>query len=112
MCFRAKKKEEAGKKAVYPCVFKIVDDRCIFNKKDPYILGIDVLEGVLKIGTPVCIPNKPWTGDAKTQETATELLEFGQVDIFHTISWPSVVYLLIVSVYASHAVVTHNLDLR
>lgn len=76
---KAKKKEEARKKAVYPCVFRIVDDRCIFNKKDPYILGVDVIEGTLKIGTPVCIPNKEWTGDAKTQEAADEILEFGQV---------------------------------
>ncbi len=76
---RAKKKEEARKKAVYPAVFKIVDERCIFNKKDPYILGVDVLEGTLKLGTPVVIPNKAWTGDAKTQDTSTDTIEFGQV---------------------------------
>ena len=76
---KAKKKEEARKKAVVPCVFRIVDDRCIFNKKDPYILGVDVIEGTLKIGTPICIPNVPFTGDAKTQEQATEILEFGNV---------------------------------
>jgi len=76
---KAKKKEEARKKAVVPCVFRIVDDRCIFNKKDPYILGVDVIEGTLKLGTPICIPNVPFTGDAKTQEMATEILEFGNV---------------------------------
>mmetsp|Transcript_4295 Transcript_4295/g.10410 ORF Transcript_4295/g.10410 Transcript_4295/m.10410 type:complete len:1349 (-) Transcript_4295:76-4122(-) len=76
---KAKKKEEAKKKALYPVVFKIVDERCVFNKKDPYILGIDVLEGTLKLGLPVVIPNVKWTGDAKTQAAATELLEFGQV---------------------------------
>jgi translation initiation factor 5B len=64
---------------VYPAVFKIVDERCIFNKKDPYILGVDVLEGTLKLGTPVVIPNKAWTGDTKTQEQSTETIEFGQV---------------------------------
>ncbi|KAH8510078.1 hypothetical protein H0E87_007852 [Populus deltoides] len=31
---------------------------CIFNKKDPIILGVDVLEGILKIGTPICVPQK------------------------------------------------------
>uniref|UniRef100_A0A7S4P4S0 Eukaryotic translation initiation factor 5B n=1 Tax=Guillardia theta TaxID=55529 RepID=A0A7S4P4S0_GUITH len=76
---KAKKKEEAKKKALYPVVFKIVDERCVFNKKDPYILGIDVVEGTLKLGLPVVIPNVKWTGDAKTQTAATELLEFGQV---------------------------------
>lgn len=76
---KAKKKEEARKKAVYPVVFKIVDERCVFNKKDPYILGVDVLEGELKLGTPVVIPDVKWTGNAQTQEPAKELLEFGQV---------------------------------
>ena len=27
--------------AVWPCLFKIVDEGCIFNKKDPYILGVN-----------------------------------------------------------------------
>jgi translation initiation factor 5B len=75
---KARKKEEARKKAVYPVVFKIVDERCVFNKKDPYILGVDVLEGELKLGTPVLIPDVKWTGNAATQEPAKELLEFGQ----------------------------------
>jgi len=76
---KARKKEEARKKAVYPVVFKIVDERCVFNKKDPYILGVDVLEGELKLGTPVVIPDVKWTGNAATQEPAKEVLEFGQV---------------------------------
>jgi hypothetical protein len=67
---RAKKKEEAKKKALWPCVFEIVSEQTIFNKKDPYILGINVTEGTLKLGLPVIIPDCKWTGDAKTQ-TAT-----------------------------------------
>jgi translation initiation factor 5B len=67
---RAKKKEEAKKKALYPCVFKIVSEQTVFNKKDPYILGIDVVEGTLKLGLPVIIPDCKWTGDAKTQTAA------------------------------------------
>jgi translation initiation factor 5B len=31
---------------------------CIFNKKDPIVLGVDVVEGIAKIGTPVCVPTK------------------------------------------------------
>lgn len=53
--------------AVWPCLFKIVDEGCIFNKKDPYILGVDVLEGTLRLGCPVVIPSVKWTGDSKTQ---------------------------------------------
>ena len=67
---RARKKEEAKKKALYPCVFKIVSEQTVFNKKDPYILGIDVLEGTLKLGLPVIVPDCKWTGDAKTQTAA------------------------------------------
>jgi translation initiation factor IF-2 len=70
-------------------VFKIVDERCIFNKKDPYILGIDVLEGTLKLGTPVVIPNKAWTGDAKTQDQSTDTIEFGQVCHVLCLLYPS-----------------------
>jgi len=76
---RARKKEEAKKKALYPCVFKIVSEQTVFNKKDPYILGIDVVEGTLKLGLPVIIPDCKWTGDAKTQTAAGEKLSFGNV---------------------------------
>ena len=29
---------------------------CIFNKKDPIILGVDVEDGILKVGTPLVVP--------------------------------------------------------
>lgn len=28
----------------------------IFNMKDPIIVGMEVIEGTLRIGTPLCIP--------------------------------------------------------
>lgn len=46
------RKAEARKDACFPCVLKIV---AIFNKKDPIVLGVNVKEGVLKIGTSLCI---------------------------------------------------------
>ena len=49
------RKKEAMKKAVFPCILKPVQ---VFNKKDPIVLGVDVLAGVLKIGTPICVPGK------------------------------------------------------
>lgn len=42
--------------AVYPCVLKILPQH-IFNKKDPIVFGVEVVEGVLKIGTPICVPS-------------------------------------------------------
>ncbi|KAL4559106.1 hypothetical protein LXL04_031239 [Taraxacum kok-saghyz] len=54
---KEEKKKEAAEDAVFPCVLKIMPN-CVFNKKDPIILGVDVLEGILKIGTPICIPQR------------------------------------------------------
>ncbi|KAL8540311.1 hypothetical protein ACS0TY_001783 [Phlomoides rotata] len=41
-------KKEAAEEAVFPCVLKIMPN-CVFNKKDPIVLGVDVLDGILKI---------------------------------------------------------------
>ncbi|CAN4106968.1 unnamed protein product [Withania somnifera] len=51
------KKKEVAEEAVFPCVLKIVPN-CVFNKKDPIVLGVDVLEGIARIGSPICIPQK------------------------------------------------------
>lgn len=40
---------------VYPCVLQIIP-KYIFNKKDPIIIGVKVINGSLHIGTPLCIP--------------------------------------------------------
>jgi hypothetical protein len=31
---------------------------CIFNQKDPIILGVEVMEGIAKVGTPICVPSR------------------------------------------------------
>ncbi|KAJ1264371.1 hypothetical protein BS78_09G258100 [Paspalum vaginatum] len=54
---KAEKKKESADEAVFPCVLKIMPN-CVFNKKDPIVLGVDVLEGIAKVGTPLCIPSK------------------------------------------------------
>lgn len=28
----------------------------VFNMKDPIIVGMEVIEGTLRVGTPLCIP--------------------------------------------------------
>lgn len=55
--FRSTRREEVADIAVFPCVLKILPN-CVFNKKDPIILGVDVEEGVLKIGTPLVVPSE------------------------------------------------------
>ncbi len=37
---------------MFPCVLKTV---AIFRKSDPIVLGVDVENGVIKIGTPLVI---------------------------------------------------------
>ncbi|XVE74838.1 hypothetical protein DITRI_Ditri12bG0050300 [Diplodiscus trichospermus] len=54
---KEERKKEAADEAVFPCVLKILPN-CIFNKKDPIVLGVDILEGILRVGTPICIPQR------------------------------------------------------
>ncbi|KDO83694.1 hypothetical protein CISIN_1g000570mg [Citrus sinensis] len=54
---KEEKKREAADEAVFPCVLKILPN-CVFNKKDPIVLGVDVVEGIAKVGTPICIPQR------------------------------------------------------
>ncbi|KAF5725640.1 hypothetical protein HS088_TW23G00367 [Tripterygium wilfordii] len=54
---KEEKKKEAADEAVFPCLLKILPN-CIFNKKDPIVLGVDVLAGIAKVGTPICIPQQ------------------------------------------------------
>ncbi|KAB1222271.1 Eukaryotic translation initiation factor 5B [Morella rubra] len=54
---KEEKKTEAAAHAVFPCVLKILP-KCIFHRKNPILLKVDVLEGIVKVGTPICIPQK------------------------------------------------------
>jgi translation initiation factor 5B len=51
------KKTEAAAEAVFPARLRIYPEY-IFNKKDPIVLGVEILEGSLRIGTPICVPSK------------------------------------------------------
>ncbi|KAK4506046.1 hypothetical protein PRZ48_004011 [Zasmidium cellare] len=44
------KKEESKMLAVFPCVLRPV---AVFNKKDPIVVGVDVIEGNLRVNTPI-----------------------------------------------------------
>lgn len=54
---QCKHSRKADTKAVFPAILKMVKDAC-FNRTDPIIIGVDVIEGVLKEGTPLCIPDR------------------------------------------------------
>lgn len=49
------RRAEASAIAVFPSIIKILPQH-IFNQKDPIIVGAEVVEGILKIGTPLCVP--------------------------------------------------------
>eukprot|EP00934_Nitzschia_sp_Nitz4_P002672 Nitzschia sp. Nitz4//scaffold199_size41809//25378//28645//NITZ4_007455-RA/size41809-augustus-gene-0.41-mRNA-1//1//CDS//3329540576//2662//frame0 len=51
----AKRREEAAAVAVFPSIVKILPQH-VFNQKDPIIVGVEVVEGILKVGTPLCVP--------------------------------------------------------
>lgn len=51
------KRKELTPQAVFPCLLRMVPD-AIFNKRSPIIIGVDVIEGTLKMGTPICVVSK------------------------------------------------------
>ena len=64
------KKEDSKLLAVFPCVLKPV---AVFNKKDPIVIGVDVLEGSLRMHAPLsAIKNNPVTG-------LKEIVDLGRV---------------------------------
>ncbi|KAH0600584.1 hypothetical protein MHUMG1_01582 [Metarhizium humberi] len=65
-----KKKEESKMLAVFPCVLKPV---AVFNKTSPIVIGVDVVEGQLKINTPIAaVKTNSVTG-------AKEIINLGRV---------------------------------
>ncbi|CRG93650.1 translation initiation factor IF-2, putative [Plasmodium gallinaceum] len=51
------KKQSKMTDAIFPCELSIIND-CVFNKKDPIVMGVKIESGILKIGTPLYIPEK------------------------------------------------------
>ncbi|RCI13765.1 hypothetical protein L249_8088 [Ophiocordyceps polyrhachis-furcata BCC 54312] len=56
-----KKKEESKMLAVFPCVLKPI---AVFNKTNPIVVGVDVIEGQLKINTPIAVVHSAQGGTA------------------------------------------------
>lgn len=46
------KRRDAAPQAVWPCRLKTI---ACFAKRDPIILGVDILDGSLRVGTPLCV---------------------------------------------------------
>jgi len=52
--YRAKERETASAEAVFPVVLEVLPQH-IFRVKGPMLFGVIVEEGVLKLGTPLCV---------------------------------------------------------
>ncbi|ROW15244.1 hypothetical protein VPNG_02946 [Cytospora leucostoma] len=72
-----KKKEDSKMLAVFPCVLKTV---AVFNKTGPIVVGVDVVEGQLKVNTPIAaVKTNPTTGlkEVKGQPSVAVKIEMG-----------------------------------
>lgn len=54
---KQKKRDEFKSIAVFPCKLKILP-QFIFNSRDPIVMGVMVENGIVKEGTPICVPSK------------------------------------------------------
>jgi len=52
-----KKKDEFRNIAVFPCKLKIMPEN-VFMSRDPIVCGVTVVAGIVKPGTPICVPSK------------------------------------------------------
>ena len=50
-------REEFKDVAVFPCKFKVLPN-LVFNSRAPIVAGVKVEAGVVKQGTPICVPSK------------------------------------------------------
>ena len=51
------RKDGGGGSAIFPCALECVKD-AVFNRGNPIIIGVNVTAGCLRLGTPLCIPEK------------------------------------------------------
>jgi translation initiation factor 5B len=68
------KKEESKLHAVFPCVLRQV---AVFNKRDPIVAGVDVIEGELKLLTPLAVVKQGPNGQK-------EIIQLGRVYVFRS----------------------------
>jgi len=50
------RREAAKDTAVFPCALQIYEQH-IFNSRNPILVGVHVLDGQLRLGTPICVPS-------------------------------------------------------
>ncbi len=43
--------------AAFPCLLEVLPEH-IYRQKDPILIGVAIRDGIVKIGTPLCVPSK------------------------------------------------------
>ncbi|OMJ27472.1 Eukaryotic translation initiation factor 5B, partial [Smittium culicis] len=66
------KRKDMAPEAVFPCVLKMIPGAA-FNKRDPIVIGVDVVEGQLRLNTPICVVN------INPETKAREVVSLGKV---------------------------------
>lgn len=51
------RKDSGGTSAIFPCAIEVIKD-AVFNRGDPILIGVNVKAGMLRLGTPLCVPEK------------------------------------------------------
>lgn len=51
---KKQRRDEVKDDVVFPSICKILPQH-VYNKKDPIVVGVDVMEGILKVGTPLVV---------------------------------------------------------
>ncbi|TIC20138.1 P-loop containing nucleoside triphosphate hydrolase protein [Wallemia mellicola] len=70
------KRKEAAPAAVWPCRLKILQ---AFVRRDPIIVGCDIVDGTLRVGTPICVA----TVNGEGKKEIVNLGRVGSIEINH-----------------------------
>lgn len=54
---RERNRQQYQSVAVFPCKLRVLPN-CIFNSRDPIVVGVVVEAGIIKAGTPLTVPSK------------------------------------------------------
>lgn len=71
------KRRDAAPQAVWPCRLKTI---ACFAKREPIILGVDILDGTLRVGTPLCVVKV----DPETQKK--EIIDLGKMYVLQVLT--------------------------